>query len=81
MENNEDITSIIHHHLRFERFLNLYRCNARLFNNLRLNETLIITKTFKNATRKPGCWFDGTAFVNCVSCHGNGAKNRKQSSL
>ena len=36
--------------MRFERFLNLYRCNARLFNNLRLNETLITTKTFKNAT-------------------------------
>ena len=77
---------IIHHHLRFERFLILHRCYAKLFNDLRLNKTLIITKTFKNAASKPGCfwsgcWFDGTAFVHCVSRHGNGAKNWKQSSL
>ena len=77
---------IIHHHLRFERFLILHRCYAKLFNDLRLNKTLIITKTFKNAASKPGCfwsgcWFDGTAFVHCVSCHGNGTQNWKQSSL
>ena len=73
---------IIHHHLRFERFLILHRCYAKLFNDLRLNKSLIITKTFKNAASKPGCfwsgcWFDGTAFVHCVSRHGNGAKKLK----
>ena len=77
---------IIHHHLRFERFLILHRCYAKLFNDLRLNKTLIITKTFKNAALKSGCfwsgcWFDGAAFVHCVSCHGNGTQNWKQSSL
>ena len=77
---------IIHHHLRFERFLILHRCYAKLFNDLRLNKTLIITKTFKNAALKSGCfwsgcWFDGAAFVHCVSCHGDGTQNWKQSRL
>ena len=77
---------VIHHRLRFERFLILHRCNAKLFNDLRLNKTLIITKTFKNAAFKPGCfwsgcWFDGAAFAHCLFRHDNGAKNWKQSSL
>ena len=77
---------VIHHHLRFERFLILHRCNAKLFNDLRLNKSLIITKTIKNNAFKSGCfwsgcWFDGTAFVHCVSRHGNEAKHWKQSSL
>ena len=77
---------IIYHHLRFERFLILHCCNVKLFDDLRLNKTLIITKTFKNPALKSscfwsGCWFDSTAFVHCVSRHGNGAKNWKQSSL
>ena len=73
---------IIHHHLRFERCLILHRCYAKLFNDPRFNKTLVITKTFKNAAPKhgcfwSGCWFDGTAFVHCVSRHGNGAKKLK----
>ena len=75
-----------HHHLRFERFLILHRRYTKLFNDPCFNKTLVITKTFKNAALKSGCfwsgcWFDGTAFVHCDSCHGNGAKNWKQSSL
>ena len=46
---------IIYRHLRFERFLILHCCNAKLFDDLRLNKTLIITKTFKNAALKSGC--------------------------
>ena len=47
---------IIHHHLRFERFLVLQRCYTELFNDLRLNKTLVITKTFKKAALKSGCF-------------------------
>ena len=77
---------IIYHHLRFERFLILHCCDAKLFDDLRLNKTLITTKTFKNTALKSGCfwsrcWFDGAAFVHCHSCHGNEAKHWKQSSL
>ena len=59
---------------------------AVMLNDLRLNKTLIITKTFKNAAFKPGCfwsgcWFDGAAFAHCLFRHDNGAKNWKQSSL
>ena len=77
---------IIHHHLRFERFLILHRCYTELFDDLRLNKGLITTKTFKNPTLKFGCfwsecWFDGAAFVHCVSCHGDGTQNWKQSML
>ena len=72
----------IHHHLRFERFLILHRCYTELFDDLRLNKSLITTKTFKNAALKSGCfwsgcWFDGAAFVHCVSCHGNGTQSWK----
>ena len=48
---------IIHHNLRFERCLILHRCYAKLLDDLRLNKTLIITETFKNAALKSGCFW------------------------